>query len=167
MRARLNVDLDQSRTSRRHQFVRMQIERTFAAVSADQVWDRSVLQDRKRVFVVDDDPGTLRAIARLLRPHGYETLLFQSAEAFENHIDFEEALCVLLDINLNSGRSGIDLRHRLKEAGDSVPVIYMTGNDTPAVRMAALQSGCLAYLTKPFSAQSLIEPLGRASAGLT
>jgi CheY-like chemotaxis protein len=40
-----------------------------------------------------------------------------------------------------------------------VPVIYMTGNDSPAVRTAALQSGCLAYLTKPFSAKSLREPL--------
>jgi FixJ family two-component response regulator len=163
MRARLNVDLDQSRTSRRHQFVQMQIERTFAAVSADQVWDRSILQDRKHVLVVDDDPGTLRAIARLLRQQGYETLLFHSAEAFENHIDFEEAFCVLLDINLNSGRSGMDLRHRLKEAGHSVPVIYMTGNDTPAVHNAALQSGCLAYLVKPVLARSLIEALERVS----
>jgi AmiR/NasT family two-component response regulator len=40
----------------------------------------------------------------------------------------------------------------------------MTGNDSPAIREAALQSGCLAYLTKPFSAQSLAEPLEKASA---
>ena len=26
-------------------------------------------------------------------------------------------------------RTGNDLRHRLKAAGDSVPVIYMTGNE--------------------------------------
>src|SRR3954470_16961060 len=141
MRARLNVDLDQSRTSRRHQFVRMQFERTFAAVPADQVWDRSVLQDRQRVFVVDDDPGTLRAIARLLRQHGYETVLFPSAEAFENHADFRRALCVIFDINLNSGRSGIELRYRLKDAGHAVPVIYVTGNDSPAVHGSALDSG--------------------------
>jgi AmiR/NasT family two-component response regulator len=32
--------------------------------------------------------------------------------------------------------------------------------------MAATESGCLAYLTKPFSAKSLIEPLDSASAGL-
>jgi AmiR/NasT family two-component response regulator len=36
-------------------------------------------------------------------------------------------------------------------------------NDNSAVRKAALESGCLAYLTKPFSAKSLIEPLERAS----
>jgi DNA-binding NarL/FixJ family response regulator len=42
----------------------------------------------------------------------------------------------------------------------------MTGNDNPAVRVAAHQSGWLAYLTKPFSERSLIEPLQRTAAGL-
>ena len=46
-----------------------------------------------------------------------------------------------------------------------VPVICITGNDSPAVRWAAHQSGCLAYLTKPFSAKLLMEPLHRAATG--
>ena len=121
---------------------------------------------RNLVFVVDDDPGMLRAVKRLLRVQGYDSVLLASAEAFQNQNDFEKALCVLFDIDLNDG-SGIELRHRLKAAGISVPVIYMTGNDSPAVRTTALQSGCLAYLTKPFSAKSLIEPLQKATAGST
>src|SRR5258707_5551647 len=71
-----------------------------------------------------------------------------------------------MDINLND-ESGIELRRRLKAAGILVPGIYITGNDNPAVRKAALESGCLAYLTKPFSAKALIEPVERASAGPT
>jgi FixJ family two-component response regulator len=126
----------------------------------------SYMPNRNLIFVVDDDPGTLRGVRRLLRQYGYDSMLFPSAEAFEKHNDIEKAGCIILDINLN-GASGIDLRHRLKAAGHSVPVIYMTGNDNPAVRKAALESGCLAYLTKPFSAKSLIEPVERASAGLT
>ena len=118
------------------------------------------------VLVVDDDASMLRSVARLLRQFGYASVLFPSAEAFATHRDFEEAVCVLLDINLGDV-SGIDLRLRLKAACSSVPVIYMTGNDSTAVRTAALQSGCLAYLTKPFSAKSLIEVLERASAALT
>jgi FixJ family two-component response regulator len=104
----------------------------------------------------------LRSVARLLRQLGYATLLFPSAEAFANYSDFEEAVCVLLDINLVA--SGIELRLRLKAASNSLPVIYMTGNDSSVARAAAHQSGCLAYLTKPFSARSLIEALKRASA---
>ena len=106
----------------------------------------------------------LRAVERLLWRHDYEPILFSSAQAFQSHTDFEKAACVILDINLNDG-SGIELRHRLKADGHSVPVIYMTASDNPAVRMAALDSGCIAFLTKPFSTHSLIEPLKKASAG--
>jgi FixJ family two-component response regulator len=123
---------------------------------------KSVLPKRNVVLVVDDDPAMLRSVARLLPQFGYEAMLFPSAEAFATHSDFENALCVVLDINLGEW-SGIELRHRLKEANISVPVIYMTGKDNPDVREAALESGCLAYLTKPFSAKALIEPLKRAS----
>ena len=117
---------------------------------------------RNRVLVVDDDPRMLIGIERLLRHHEYEPILFSSAQAFKTHTDFEKAACVILDINLNDG-SGIELRHGLKAAGVSVPVIYITGNESPAVREAALGSGCVAFLTKPFSAQELIEPLQKAA----
>jgi FixJ family two-component response regulator len=102
----------------------------------------------------------LSAVKRLLRQHDYEPILFSSAQAFKSHTDFEKAACVILDINLKDG-SGIELRHGLKAAGVSVPVIYITGNGSPAVREAALRSGCVAFLTKPFSSQELIEPLKR------
>jgi FixJ family two-component response regulator len=111
--------------------------------------------------VVDDDPGMLKGIQRLLRVHAYQPILFSSARAFKSHTDFDKAVCVILDINLNDG-SGIELRHHLTAAGIAVPVIYMTGNDDPAVRKAAVDSGCIAFLTKPFSTQELIEPLKRS-----
>jgi FixJ family two-component response regulator len=123
------------------------------------------LSKRKLVFVVDDDPGMLRGVQRLLREHGYDSISFSSAEAFQKNDDFAKATCIVLDINLN-GASGIELRHRLKAAGISLPVIYITGKDNPVTRMAAIESGCLAYLTKPFAAKSLIEPIERASVGI-
>jgi CheY-like chemotaxis protein len=43
-------------------------------------------------------------------------------------------------------------------------VIYITGNDSHANRTAATQSGCVAYLTKPFTAKSLIEPIAKMAA---
>ena len=74
----------------------------------------------------------------MLRQFGYASLLFPSAGTFANHSDFDNAVCVLLDINLGD---------RLKAAGNTVPVIYMTGNDNPTIRTSALESGCLAYFT--------------------
>ena len=123
------------------------------------------MPEQNVVLVVDDDAMMLKSVARLLRQLGYASVLFPSAEAFANHSDFNGVICVLLDIDLGDV-SGIEVRRRLKEANNSVPVIYITGNDNPTVRSAAHQSGCLAYLTKPFTAKSLMEPLHRAATGL-
>jgi FixJ family two-component response regulator len=120
-------------------------------------------KDQNIVLVVDDDPGMLTAVKRLLRAHAYEPILFSSAQAFRSHSDVEKAACVILDIDLPDG-SGIELRQDLKVAGVSVPVIFITGNENPKVREAAVVSGCAAFLTKPFSAQELIDPLGKVVA---
>ena len=124
----------------------------------------TILRKRNVVFVVDDDLGMLKGLERLLRHYGYDSVLFSSAEEFQNHDDFDSACCVVLDINLNN-ESGIELRHRLRVAGISLPIIYITANDSPTVRRAAIESGCIAYLTKPFGAKSLIESIDRVAAG--
>lgn len=121
------------------------------------------MDQRKVVFVVDDDPSMLKGVRRLLKQHGFETVPFETAKALQDHDDFERAICLVVDVNLGDG-SGIELRHRLAEAGVSLPVIYITGNDSDATRMAAMASGCVAYLTKPFPAQSLIDPIKMAAA---
>jgi len=118
------------------------------------------LQNRNLVIVVDRDDAVLKSVARLLWSFGYDSVLFSSAEAFANHNDFEEVICAVIDID-SGDVSGIELRHALQAANISVPVIYMTGNDSPAVRKAALQSGGVAYLIKPFSVASLAEKLRR------
>jgi FixJ family two-component response regulator len=113
------------------------------------------------VYVVDDDATLLQSLGRLLRSLGYTSLLFPSAETFIKHDDFDKAACILLDINIGQV-SGIEVAHRLKAANVSVPIIFMTGNDHPALREAAHRSGCLAFLTKPFSATALAQYLQRA-----
>jgi FixJ family two-component response regulator len=120
------------------------------------------VRNEKVVVVVDDDVSTLRGLKRLLRAHGYESVLFTSAEEFERN-PCDGAICVVLDVHLRD-EWGIAVRQRMADAGVSVPVIYMTANDTDQTRRAAVQSGCLAYLTKPFSGKSLLDPIERAAA---
>ena len=101
-------------------------------------------------------------MSRLLRAHGFVATLFDSAGALLDYGGLERAICIVLDINID-GKSGIDLRRRLSEKGVTAPVIYITGNDSAANRSAAMASGCVAYLIKPFTAKSLIDSVGRAS----
>jgi FixJ family two-component response regulator len=121
------------------------------------------MQDRKIVLVLDDDPGMLKAVQRLLRQHAYEPILFSSAQALKNHSDIEKAVCVILDINLPDG-SGIELRDDLKAAGVPVPVIFITGNENPrSARQPWPPDAWPSH--QAISAQELIEPLKVASAG--
>ena len=121
--------------------------------------------EKKVVFVVDDDPSTLRGVQRLLHKHGFDCVLFESAEALQSCENFDQALCIILDINLN-GQSGIELRRRLLDEGVMLPVIYITGNDSHTNRTAATESGCVAYLTKPFAAKSLIDAIEKMAAAI-
>jgi FixJ family two-component response regulator len=102
-----------------------------------------------------------RSMERLLRNHGFTAVLFESAGALLRHGRLEDACCLVLDINLN-GESGIALRRKLASDGATVPVIYITGNDSQANQAAAIQSGCTACLSKPFAARELIETVERA-----
>ena len=116
---------------------------------------------QKSVYVVDDDPGILKATGRLLKTLGFGVQTFSSAEEFWARADPMGAVCLILDIHLG-GASGIDLRHQLSRSGYAVPVIFITGSDSETIRQAALQAGCTAYLPKPFSAQALVEGIYRA-----
>ena len=121
----------------------------------------NILSTRNSIFVVDDDPSIRMGVKRLLIEHGFNAALFDSGASLLSCADFGDAFCIILDIDLND-QSGIDLRRQLLNKDINLPVIFITGNDSDANRSAAIDSGRIAYLTKPFSARSLIEPIERA-----
>ena len=118
---------------------------------------------RKIIFVVDDDPSMRLGLKRLLNKHGFKTELFDSVEDFHERADVLRPDCLVLDIKLKN-KSGIDLRRELANSGVSVPVIFITANDTDHTRKAAAAAGCAAYLTKPFSGKTLIDAIEKAAA---
>ena len=113
------------------------------------------MAQRNLVYVLDDDPDMLTGIERLLKVYGFRPKLFQSAEAFFANPEEEEAVCLVLDVQLN-GVSGIDVKRRLMHSGAGLPVIFITGNDSETTRRRIEEVGCAAYLPKPFSAQELL-----------
>ena len=118
------------------------------------------MPNQKAVLVVEDDPGMRRVIERILRLHGFAVGIFESADAFVAHANPDEALCLVLDINLH-GASGIELKRSLRASGSSLPVIFVTGGASEHDRAEAMNAGCVALLEKPFSARALIEPISR------
>jgi len=113
------------------------------------------------VAVVEDDPSMRKSVARLLNAHGFATEGYASAEAFLNRATSSEIGCIVLDVHLG-GISGIELWHRLKDGGSKIKVIFITAVDDQALEQEAVKAGCVAYLHKPFPAESLIDAIERA-----
>lgn len=121
-----------------------------------------IVAQRDVIFVVDDDPGILKSVGRLLAAHGYIPRLFNSAEAFQAHTPFDEGACLILDIQLGVV-SGIELGRAISLSADSIPIIFITGNDSEPTRRRAMDVGCIAYLTKPLSAAVLVDAVTKAA----
>ena len=68
---------------------------------------------------------------------------------------------MIVDIQLG-GISGIELRRRLTASGSTLLVIFITATDDETTRKEALETGCIAYLQKPFPARMLIDAIGKA-----
>jgi DNA-binding response OmpR family regulator len=118
----------------------------------------------KRVVAVIEDDSSLRtSLARLLRAKGYACETCGSAEEFLDGFAISKANCVLIDIHLGSGLSGIQLCKRLRESGRSLNVIVMTGVDIQQNEKKAIEAGCNAYLHKPFSPHSLIDAIEKGA----
>jgi FixJ family two-component response regulator len=118
--------------------------------------------NKKLVFVVDDDVAVLHSLKRLLNTSGFSAEVFESAEAFCESAVPERGLCMVLDINLKE-TSGIELKRQLTVSGSTLPVIFVTANDTEQVRRNAVDAGCVAYLRKPFPAKSLFDAIQLAA----
>jgi FixJ family two-component response regulator len=111
------------------------------------------------VAVIDDDLSVRRATGRLLSLLGYRPELYASAEAFFDAAMTTEAICLILDIKLGES-CGIELAQRLRNAGCTTPVIFMTGDcDNESYKRRALEIDCVAFFYKPFSVDALIEAL--------
>jgi FixJ family two-component response regulator len=119
-------------------------------------------QTHRVVAVIEDDELARAALGRVLQAGGFEPALFHSAEAFISSPPTTRWLCLIVDVHL-TGMSGLDLQMRLRSEGSEVPVIVTTGKRADEIREHAEQAGCLAFLWKPFSADTLLTLLASIS----
>jgi len=121
------------------------------------------LQD-KSVLVVDDDPGMLRAMIKVLANEGMRvTGVSDPAAVVKELADSGKRFdLVITDLRMPmfSGRGVLALASALPE----LPVIIITAFGGPDVETQALRLGAFAFLEKPVAAAELIDVVKRALA---
>ena len=113
------------------------------------------------VAIVDDEHAVRRALQRLLGTAGFDARPYARGDEFMNHLDGVD--CVILDLHL-PGMSGSEVQTALAARGCHIPVVVITGNDTPANRARSLADGAYAYLTKPVDGEELLQSLQQSLA---
>ena len=113
------------------------------------------------IAIVEDDESLRESLVGLIRSLGYQASAHASADAFLAADLAGECDCVITDIQM-PGTSGIELKHRLVEAGCAVPVIMVTARTEGALHERARASGAVCLLRKPFAAEALIQCLETA-----
>jgi FixJ family two-component response regulator len=114
------------------------------------------------VAVVDDDIAVRESLDSLIRSVGLDVRLSASAEEFLSSAHLRKPDCLVLDVRL-PGMSGIELHRHLVARRCEMPVIFITAHATDAhARSEAASDWTVAYLTKPFSDDELLDAVNAA-----
>jgi FixJ family two-component response regulator len=119
----------------------------------------------RSVVVVDDEEPVRKALCRLLRVSGLHAVAFSSGQSFLNSIGAIRPDCVVLDLHMQPGLSGLQVLEQLRSSGSRVPVIITTGQDEPQTEERCLSAGAAAYLRKPLDGELLLATIDRAIIG--
>jgi two-component system, OmpR family, response regulator VicR len=110
---------------------------------------------RHRILLVDDDRELVELLAFALARNSLEPLTAYDAPNALRLFRERRPDLVLLDINLGSGGTGLDVLRALRQAGRT-PVIMLTALDAEDDKVRGLELGADDYMTKPFSHKELI-----------
>lgn len=108
------------------------------------------------VFVVDDDDDMRASLETLLEVLGFAVRAFPSAGSFSRYYQAGMSGCLVLDIRMPR-QTGLELYEQLLSEGKRLPVIFITAHADVPTAVAAMKTGALEFLEKPFDRHNLLE----------
>jgi FixJ family two-component response regulator len=116
------------------------------------------------ILPVDDDASVRQSTSRLLAAPGFETRVFDSAEALGASGCARTADCLVLDMQL-PGVCVVEYRAALPRSRP--PTVFITANDGPAAQHNTQRVGARGCLAKPFDGAAFLELVTRTTAELS
>jgi two-component system OmpR family response regulator len=111
-----------------------------------------------RILLVEDDSMIAQAVMVTLKDAAYGVDWVQDGVAAGLTLDSAEHQAVLLDIGLPK-RDGLELLRKLRQQGNTVPVIIITAREGVEDRIKGLDLGADDYVAKPFDVNELLARL--------
>jgi putative nucleotidyltransferase with HDIG domain len=118
----------------------------------------SRLYKNARILIVDDEPINVDLLRRLLERAGFSRIesTNDSREAVDLYVKFRPDL-ILLDLHMPH-RDGLAVMDELNQIAEAsyLPILMLTGDDTPEAKREALSRGAKDFLNKPFHSDEVL-----------
>jgi FixJ family two-component response regulator len=131
---------------------------------ADLDAERSQLSASARdgIWLLDDDVSMLKALGRLMNSAGFIVEKFNHPGAFLVRLEHSPCRVAILDVWMPD-MNGLEVQACLRRDSPETRIIFISGRDDPLVRHTALDAGALAFLTKPFDDESMLQLVRKAA----
>jgi two-component system, LuxR family, response regulator FixJ len=113
------------------------------------------LLDKQTVFVIDDDEAVRESIAALVDIRGLPVETFASGEDFLAAYSGVAPGCVVTDLRIEHGMTGLELQVALRERGCKIPVIVISAYANVSNAVQAMNNGAITLLEKNCSSEDL------------
>jgi FixJ family two-component response regulator len=117
---------------------------------------------RKKLLLVDDEPGIRKVVGITLTDMGYDVLEAVSGDEALAIFRREKPPIVLTDIRM-PGMDGLELLRRIKAESQDVEVILVTGHGDMDMAVQGLKLDACDFVSKPVNSEMLEVALKRAT----
>lgn len=109
------------------------------------------------ILVIDDSLKTQKTLVHIFVDAGYQ---HREATNFDDGLDKTREIqpnLIIIETRI-AGKSGFEFCKKLKNSSLTahIPVIFLSQNDDPKLKVAGLDAGASDYIVKPFNAEELI-----------
>jgi putative two-component system response regulator len=115
-----------------------------------------------RILIVDDEPLNVDLLRRLLERAGFSRIecTNDSREAVDLYVKFRPDL-ILLDLHMPH-KDGLEVMDELNQIAEAsyLPILMLTGDDTPEAKREALSRGAKDFVNKPFHSDEVLLRIG-------
>jgi FixJ family two-component response regulator len=113
------------------------------------------------IYLIDDDPSIRRSLSFSLSSMRYSIQSFDNPNTFlQNALPISPSV-ILLDMCMPE-TDGLSLQKKLRQTGNTTPIIFISGESQPSEIIQALKEGADDFLLKPFGLTDLIQAIDLA-----
>ncbi len=117
---------------------------------------RKVSQNRRTVFLIDDESSWLQAISRILKQEGFRVIASESGEDALTRLRRQKPDLILSDVRMPA-MNGFDFYEKVRSDPTlaSIPFVFMSSIDDYDAKRVARELGADDYLEKPYDSSEM------------